>query len=185
MANNGNRVPRGAVRGTTTAAVLLFALAGCSSGSIGGSGGGGKLTSEWQLHSISTGENLLLSSLKGKTLFINIWATWCPPCVAELPSIARLRDQFEGDPNVVFLLVSVDNDPATVEDFLRSRNMSLPVYVGKSPPPAELHSDYVPATFIVDPTGVIRKSHIGGEEWDRAEIVTMLKSISKTGTAAN
>ena len=84
---------------------------------------------DWQIVSLN-GETVDLNDLKGKVLFINFWATWCPPCVAEMPNIHSLYKKYkkvESD-SIVFLMISVDDDWQKVKDFISRKEYTFPVY---------------------------------------------------------
>src|SRR5690606_18355549 len=72
-----------------------------------------------------TGEELRTDSLKGKVLFINFWATWCPPCRAEMPSIQSLYNNLQDNPDIEFLLVEIDGAKDKTIEFIEKENLSL------------------------------------------------------------
>src|SRR5690606_9816177 len=74
------------------------------------------------------GEVIELADQKGKVVFINFWATWCPPCIAEMPSIQSLYNEFKGNEKVMFLMVDVDNKPEKSQKFMDKRKFDMPVY---------------------------------------------------------
>ncbi len=134
---------------------------------------------QWALMGLD-GQRVDFARFRGKTLFLNIWATWCGPCVAELPSIANLVS----DPklrDVEFLCVSTDEDPATVERFLKREKLNLPVALAVSAPPPGLETEGIPATFIIGPDGTILAQEVGSARWDAPEVVEQLQRLSKTG----
>jgi peroxiredoxin len=113
------------------------------------------------------GPGVCLDELKGKVVVLHFWATWCPPCLDELPRLLRFfRSQ---DPNKVVLLpVSVDNsDPDYVRRFLASWGIQTTTYLD---PGGELGRRYgtirFPETYVVDTKGIIRKKVIGAGDWD-------------------
>src|SRR5690606_14890870 len=69
----------------------------------------------------ANGNAIQLENLKGKVVFINFWATWCPPCIAEMPSIQKLYSEFESDEEVVFLLVEMDDKPQKAIQFMEKK----------------------------------------------------------------
>jgi thiol-disulfide isomerase/thioredoxin len=113
------------------------------------------------------GRTLSLQELEGKVVVLHFWATWCPPCLDELPRLFRFfRNE---DPNKFVLVpVSVDNsDPDHVRRFLVSWGIETKTYVD---PGGELARRYgtirFPETYVVDPKGIIRKKVIGAGDWD-------------------
>ncbi len=107
------------------------------------------------------GKPIRLSDFRGKTVFLNFWATWCPPCRAEMPDIERVYQEYT-DKDVVVLAVNQREDPETVKRFMESLNLSLPVLLDSS---GEVGRRYrvsgIPTSFFVDPKGVIREMNVG------------------------
>lgn len=109
-----------------------------------------------------------LRGARGKVAVVNLWATWCPPCVAEMPELARFAQQYADDERVAFFSVSVDH-PDTLESavrpFVRERELPFPVLVAGGTDPSDVAAaigesvDWqgaVPATFVLDPQGAIQ-----------------------------
>jgi thiol-disulfide isomerase/thioredoxin len=127
-----------------------------------------------------------LSELRGKPVFLNIWATWCPPCVTELPSIARLaRDPKVRAAGIQVLCVSVDGEATDVVDFLAARRGQLegPRYVVASDAPAPFLTDGIPATFLVAPDGRIVESKVGMDDWSRPEVIDRVVALAEQASA--
>lgn len=97
--------------------------------------------------------------LKGKVLFINFWATWCPPCRAEMPSIQTLYERFKDNDKVEFLLVEIETDIEGTKKFLNDNKLSLPIVYPNSEIPSNWLSGAIPTTVILDKNGktVIKK----------------------------
>ncbi|WP_432710365.1 TlpA family protein disulfide reductase [Pedobacter sp.] len=94
-----------------------------------------------------------LGSLKGKVVFINFWATWCPPCLAEMPSVNKLYEQFKNNPNVLFLLVDADSDFEKSQKYMDKKKYELPVYAVASAIPDVLFKGSLPTTAVLDTAG--------------------------------
>lgn len=114
-----------------------------------------------------------LAQLKGKVVLINFWATWCPPCRREMPSMERLSQAFKGKPFVV-LAVDVGEDPDTIEAFNSQLDTAptFPILLdtrGRTMQTWKVAG--MPTTFLVDKQGRIVASAIGGREFDHPEIV--------------
>lgn len=128
------------------------------------------------------GNALDVATLQGKTLFLNVWATWCGYCILEFPNIQRLRDAFKDDPNVVFLFVT--EEPAEVVKAWREssdgKDYDLPFYTTEEIPGRFPVRGY-PSTFIVAPDGQTAFTHSGFVAWDGEKTQTFLKALS-TGT---
>ncbi|MBW8687674.1 TlpA family protein disulfide reductase [Chitinophaga rhizophila] len=101
------------------------------------------------------GNSFTLSSLRGKVVFLNFWATWCPPCRAEMPSINTLYKKYKDDKNVVFLTVDTDGNYKKAKHFITKHKYDLPVYVADSRIPGELLGKSIPTTVIISKSGKV------------------------------
>lgn len=129
----------------------------------------------WTLQSID-GEVVQLSELKGKVLFINFWATWCPPCIAEMPAIQKLYDQYKNNPDIVFLFVT-DDKTDQVKDFMTRHQYNLPVYRSLDVIPEELQTRSIPKTYLIDKEGSIVISKTGSAKWDSKKMFERLDNM--------
>ena len=118
---------------------------------------------DWTLYTLN-GEVVTLAQFKDTPVFINIWATWCHPCLLELPSIQRLSDSLKGEP-VAFLLIT-DEPEGVVRNFLSSRQLSVPVYLQRGKEPKVFQSIGLPATFVLSRDGAAVFRHLGAANWD-------------------
>jgi thiol-disulfide isomerase/thioredoxin len=109
------------------------------------------------------GDPIFLSENRDRVLFLNFWATWCPPCVAELPEIQRAYDKYGHE--VIFFLVA-NQQPEVVEPFLEERGYDLPVYYIGTPVPEIFRSDRIPTTYIISREGKIVSEKTGAVNWD-------------------
>ena len=100
---------------------------------------------------------------RGKVILVNFWATWCPPCVAEMPSMQKLYDDY-GE-KVTFMFVTSD-DRQKVENFLKRKNLNLPVYYPDSETPETLKSKLLPTTYIINSKGEIVVAETGAADWN-------------------
>ncbi len=117
-----------------------------------------------------------LNDYKGKVVVINNWATWCPPCIAEMPSLAKLYQQYKG--RVVFLFVAHDK-PDRVVEFLKKNKLKIPVVFVQSETPPLLQSNSIPTTFIIDKTGAIVVKKTGAADWNSAQVHKILDQLIK------
>ena len=99
----------------------------------------------------STGAPYYLSELRGRVIFLNFWATWCPPCVAELPEIQRAYEKHGKD---VFFLLITNQDHEVVETFMEKHGYDLPVYYPATPPTEVFQTSSIPTTFIISQSGM-------------------------------
>ena len=118
------------------------------------------------------------ATFKGKPVFLNIWATWCGPCVREMPSIARLADEPRlKDKGIAFVCVSVDDSTEPVRQFVEGQSWHMTFFRADSVPPV-FKTDGIPATFIIAPDGRIAASEIGAAEWDTREVIALLEKLA-------
>ena len=128
----------------------------------------------WKLSTLD-GEAVALESYRGKTVLLNHWATWCGPCVAELPSLVALHESIDRD-DIAIVLVSME-DAGTVRSFLDQKGFSLPTYVAADLPTV-FESRGIPATFIFNSEGTVVFSHIGAANWDSDDCRDFLSAIA-------
>lgn len=136
-----------------------------------------KLDQDWALMPVDGGPTVRLDSLKGKVLFINLWATWCPPCVEELPSIQALYNQFKDTSEVAFVLVSLDDDRSRVAEFVKHNELTVPIYTALADSPRVFQTRGIPATFLVSKSGQLAMRHVGGRDWNDPSVVAHVKKL--------
>ena len=123
------------------------------------------------------GKTVSLKSLKGKVVFINFWATWCPPCIQEMPSINQLKQSFNGNNDIVFLMVDVDNKIEKSTAFMNKKKYDLPVYVPAGNIPSDYLGGAIPTTVILDKSGDMIARLEGGRDYSSPEIVKALNEL--------
>jgi len=121
--------------------------------------------------------NLNLDNTKGKIIFINFWATWCPPCIAEMPDLQTLYDAYNKD--IIFAFVTNDNQ-RKINTFLTKEKLTLPIYKHLSKIPKELDYNSLPTTFIIDKKGKIILHEIGAANWNSDKFHEKLNSLINT-----
>jgi thiol-disulfide isomerase/thioredoxin len=126
----------------------------------------------------SAGRIISLSSLKGKVVFINFWATWCPPCLAELPSINTLHDKLSNNPSVVFLIVDVDNQPRKSVPFIKNHGYNLPVFETITDIPSEMLSGSIPTTLVINKQGLMVFKHEGVADYNSDKFIGYLQKLA-------
>ena len=119
-------------------------------------------TYNWQL-ATPQGELVNLSASEGKVVLINFWATWCPPCVAEMPSLQNLYSEY-GD-RVDFYLVSVESKEK-IEVFMEKKGYDFPVYIPKQRIPPSIRGNSLPTTYVIAKDGQIMVDKVGAADWD-------------------
>ena len=116
-----------------------------------------------------------LAALKGKVIFLNFWATWCPPCVAEMPSIDKLHEEM-GD-EVAFVMLSLDEDFEKAKAFDKRKGYGLPIYAPASNLPAMYQSSAIPTTYVIDANGNLALTHKGMADYSDPEFKKFLKGL--------
>lgn len=111
---------------------------------------------------------------KGKVTFISYWATWCPPCIAELPSIEKLYADY-GD-KVNFMLIT-NEDPEVVTRFLVKKGYELPVYNPRMQAPEALFDRSIPTNYIINAKGKIIIKETGAADWDSEKVREVLDDL--------
>lgn len=134
----------------------------------------GQMEYGWRIAEVD-GTPVALSAYRGEVLFINVWATWCRPCVTELPSIDALHNRYASR-GVRFLAVAADR-PGAVERFQRRHRIGLPLFLELDRVPRALGVAAVPTTLIVDRAGRVVLRHRGVADWDRAEVHAFLDAL--------
>ncbi|MCK4743280.1 MAG: TlpA family protein disulfide reductase [Sulfuriflexus sp.] len=127
----------------------------------------------------ATGTRFIRDDYKGKVTLVNFWASWCPPCVEEIPSLNNLRQTMQGKP---FELISVNyaEDKQRVEEFLKRVDVDFPVLLDET---GRVSADWnvlvYPSTFVISPNGKITHGVNGAILWDSPEVVNQLNELLK------
>lgn len=120
------------------------------------------------------GKTFNLQSLRGKKVFVNLWASWCPPCRVEMPSIEKLYQSADSN-KVAFVILSMDDDFEQSKEFIQNQKLNLPIYYPADNLPALFTTPGIPATFIFNENGKLIKRIDGGDEYDTEKYRNMLK----------
>ena len=127
------------------------------------------------------GKTVRLNELRGKVVIVNLWATWCTPCVAEMPTLETLWKTMSGK-DLVLLAVNQDEETSGVRDWVAGRELTFPVLLD---PRAKVAHDWgvtgYPETFVVDRRGRIVHHHVGFRDWSDPAIVKSLEQLLATG----
>jgi thiol-disulfide isomerase/thioredoxin len=124
------------------------------------------------------GKQINLQALKGKVVFMNLWATWCPPCIAEMPGIHNLYKKMNTT-KVAFVMLSLDEDPQKAKKFIERKGYSFPVYLPAGSMPADFHTNAIPTTFVLGRDGKILARHEGMADYNNEEFSNYLKSLTR------
>lgn len=121
-----------------------------------------------------TGTDVNLAAFRGRFVLLNIWATWCGPCVHEMPHLQKLMHMLEGQ-NINIVTVSVDRSVALVSKFMQDNNYSLPPYIDAASTSTRILSiSGLPTTFLIDPAGNIILRGVGGIGWSEAPYLPLI-----------
>ncbi|MDB5262341.1 MAG: alkyl hydroperoxide reductase [Adhaeribacter sp.] len=120
-----------------------------------------------------------MESLKGKVIFMNFWATWCPPCIAEMPNIQSLYEKVKSE-NIAFVMVSLDDDPAKAQKFINRKKFTFPVYTPNGALPPVYAGQVIPTTFVISPDGRIVARKDGMADYDNQEFREFLQNMAQT-----
>ena len=154
--------------------IPLLALAlvpGCDRGARPGQTG--KLAPDF---TVSDGTNSVhLANYRGRVVLLNFWASWCPPCIEEMPGLLQLHHD---RPDIAVLAVSIDEDPGAYTRFIDRHHIDLITVRDPNQTAAALyHTEGWPETYIIDRQGYIRHKIVGAPDWSNPEIRSFLKSM--------
>lgn len=131
---------------------------------------------EFELMDIDGGTHRL-SDYRGKVLIVNFWATWCPPCREEMPSMQRAWGQLEQD-GILMLAVNVGEDEDTIFQFTANYPVEFPLLMDRdSSVVGAWPVRGLPTTFVVDPEGRLAYRAIGGREWDDPQLLESVRGL--------
>jgi len=135
--------------------VLL--VAGCSAPSVARVG---EPAPDFQLENLD-GQSISLSDFRGKTVLLNFWTTWCPPCVSEMPYLQQVYEEWS-EKGLAVLAINIGENPTEVKGFLQAHNLSLPVLLDTKENAARKYNiTGIPTSFFIDSDGIIRVKIIG------------------------
>jgi peroxiredoxin len=152
---------------------ILFALSGCYSGTrpprIG--------TAAPDFTVRDSDRTVTLSQLKGQVVVLNFWATWCPPCIEEMPSLVQMQQEMKSK-GVTVLAVSVDVDEGNYRRFLKDHNVNLLSVRDGDMKSNSLYGTFkFPETYIIDRNGIMRRKFIGAVDWTEPEVIDFLGKL--------
>ncbi len=152
---------------------MLALLAGCYSGSR--PPGVGITAPDFSVQ--DSNRTVALHDLRGKVVVLNFWATWCPPCVEEMPSMVQMQERLK-DKGVTVLAISVDVDQKAYERFVREHGVNLLTVRDPDQRSNGLYgTTQFPETYVIDRQGVIRRKFIGAVDWNAPEIMSYLSKM--------
>jgi thiol-disulfide isomerase/thioredoxin len=124
-----------------------------------------------------SGERFDLAASRGRTVLVNFWATWCAPCVAEMPGLQRLRDRLAAE-RLEVITIDYQENPARIRSFLEQHQLTLPVVRDHD---GSLRTAWrvnvFPSTFVIAPDGRIAWAAAGEVDWDDAAVIARVRSL--------
>jgi len=131
---------------------------------------------EFELEDLD-GNLVSLSSMRGKVVFLNFWATWCPPCRAEMPSMEKLYNKFASH-NFEIIAINLQEKNKQVNNFIADNGLTFRILLDKTGSTGATYgARSIPTTYIINKDGSVLARTIGGKEWDTAEIFNLFEKI--------
>ena len=163
-------------RGAAWAIVVICALAGCSESKPPDRLVTGQAFPVLSLQGID-GKQIPLTAFRGKLVVLNVWATWCPPCRKELPSLQRLSTSLD-DKRFVIVGLSLDQDNVAVREYLHDRGVTYVNFLDRNLDIAKnvLGMKAYPDTFFIGPDGTLLGRVVGAIEWDDSRMLQALEA---------
>ena len=155
------------------AIIFTLTLAGCYSGSMPPRIG----TAAPDFTVTDSDRKVSLHDLHGHIVILNFWATWCSPCVEEMPSLLQLQERFRSK-GVTVLAVSIDDDQNAYRQFLKDHKIDFMTVRDPAKQSSNLYGTFkYPETYVIDRNGIVRRKFIGAVEWSQPEIVEYLNRL--------
>ncbi|WP_194774512.1 TlpA family protein disulfide reductase [Pararhodonellum marinum] len=123
-------------------------------------------------------QTLNLEQYRGKTVFINLWATWCPPCLAEMPHISELYKKVKDQKDLEFLMIALDKDFEKSKSYIEKKGFTFPVVHAAYGLNASLQSESIPTTLVVSPSGKIIFYQEGMSNFNTEAFIEFLKETN-------
>lgn len=125
------------------------------------------------------GQVIELRDLKGKVIFINFWAEWCPPCKAEMPSIQHLYEAFENHEEVVFLMVDVDHKGVKSSQYIHDKGLTFPVVLPMNSIPTIIFKGTLPTTVVLDKRGAVAFEKEGMGDFSSKKFISFINGLTQ------
>ena len=139
----------------------------------------GEAAPDFQLED-THGNPVSLSNLRGKVVLVNFWATWCPPCIEEMPSMERLNEIMSGDDFVMLAINTENNGRSTVPAFLKKTPYTFPILFDDKAVVQQSYGVYkFPESFVIRKDGTIDQKIVGPLDWSSSKTISYLKGLAK------
>ncbi|MDX1636625.1 MAG: TlpA disulfide reductase family protein [Balneolaceae bacterium] len=132
---------------------------------------------DMDLLTLDGGEPVNLSEFRGRVIFLNYWATWCPPCIAEMPNIQSLYERYRDNSGIAFVMVSTDEEIEKAEAYLERKGYTFPVYRLAAPRPRDLRSTVLPTTFVISKSGEVVVKKRGMANYNTRDFRQLLNQL--------
>ncbi len=123
------------------------------------------------------GRIISTDSLKGQVVFINFWASWCPPCRAEMPSIQKMKREMEEEEDFRLIMVNVGEEQSKAKSYLKNEGYNFSINHSQGVVPETIYSGTLPTTVILDKNGSIRYHHSGAANYDSQTFLKQIKEL--------
>ena len=138
----------------------------------------GQMADDFTLETIE-GKQVSLSDYKGKIVFLNFWATWCPPCRSEMPSMEKLYQKFK-DKDFIMLAVNLQEKSEQVSKFMKDNKLNFPALIDKGEVGSKYSVSSIPTTFFVDKHGRMIGHAVGSRDWGSEETFKLIEVLLET-----
>lgn len=124
-----------------------------------------------------SGDQANLEDYKGKVVFLNFWATWCPPCIAEMPGMQALYEQYGHREDIAFVMVTLDEDIGKAREFLENREFTFDAYRLNGARPQVFRSQTIPTTYVMDKDGMLVSKKEGMANYNTSRFKDFLENL--------
>jgi peroxiredoxin len=137
----------------------------------------GFLAPDFALFALSSASPVKLSDFRGKTVLLDFWASWCPPCRREMPALQKLYGAFK-DRGLEIVAVSIDTTRSDVAEFATTQGLTFPILLDLDHVAARMYRVAgIPTHYLIDRGGVIRVRAVGGQDWSRPEAWRQIEEL--------
>lgn len=123
------------------------------------------------------GTSLSTSEFRGKVVFINFWASWCPPCIAEMPSMNKMYGQLKSDPAFEFVFINLDDEVNVAAEFIQKKGFAIPLHRAEGFIPTDLYTGTLPTTIVLNKDGAVVMKHTGMADYTSKKFIAQLKAL--------